>query len=177
MRKFKIIHDISTSQHSQAATLPSAIGHVFLKPHLYQFLVKREQLDPQSPILYLSRNTLICRALRRFCNSPETFKERFRKSMDKKIYSRRIRFIPLDIDADRLNYLLDEQDMRDFNDFLHEFMTELLTDSIHKHLNALDSDGNAKTAIIEFLEKYGLEDELDWESLKKAEYRLRHRRI
>lgn len=155
-------------------TMPQAIGHVFLKPHLLKFLQVRENLNASELVLDLRKNTLICRALQMCCQTPDDFGKRYRKALNKKTYSARIRFLPNRCDADRQAYFLDEQGIRDFNDILHNFMVELLNDRISEHVQNPTTDQNAKTAILNFCKEYRLDEtDFDWENLKKSEYRLR----
>jgi hypothetical protein len=108
------------------------------------------------------------------CQTPDEFAKRYRRELNKKTYSTRVRFLPTERDAGQQRYFLDEQAIRDFNDILHNFMIELLNDDIQKHLQNPASDQRAQTAILQFSKKYRLDDaDFDWENLKKSEYRLR----
>ncbi len=175
MRRFKTQN--IAAQTPTVAPLPSAIGHVYLKPHLYEFICIREKLTSCDTVLYLDRKTLICKLLRQLCQTPDTFSNRERRKLDKAVYSKKVKFIPLDADAEQMKYLLDEQANRQFNELLHDLMIEFLQDDISSHLADQNKDGEARTAIENFTQKYHISDtEFGYEALKQAEYRLRRKR-
>lgn len=145
------------------------IGCVMLKPHLYQFVVKTENLDakPNNTLIDIGRNTLISREIRFLAKE---FKQLKNLNIDRSIYSKKISFqLPYaDSDPDRIYF--DFQATIHLNKFLHQLMLEKLSTHIVNY-KALTRNPEVKYAYIDFLNTMDLD--MDWETLKKAEFRMR----
>jgi hypothetical protein len=147
------------------STIRPILGCVQLKIHLYNFLLSNENISlaAENPVLDICKNTLISRELRMYCRDHTSLRN---QDVNRKFFPVKLRFqLPInDPYPDRIFF--DSQATYEFNNFIHYY-------------NFLDFKGGmAKDGYLDFIQKNGLEKtDLDWESLKKAEFRLRKEKL
>lgn len=154
------------------------IGAVRLEKRLMRFVVKRENLDPQNPILDLSKSTIIREQLSNLLLTPDELRKQPARGI---AYTERLKFLvrPRDIDSSRI--LLDARNTMQFNRFLHRLFEELL----HEHIcnyRQFNKGKSAMNGVDSFLNSYQLtlddfpDVDFEHDSLIKADYRLRKSR-
>jgi hypothetical protein len=158
-----------------SSTIRPILGCVQLKPHLYNFLLSNENIPliAENPVLDICKNTLISRELRMYCRDHSTLRN---QDVNRKFFPVKLRFqLPInDPYPDRIFF--DSQATYEFNNFIHYYMIETLNRHVRNFLDF--TGGMAKDGYLDFIKKNGLEKtDLDWESLKKAEFRLRKEKL
>lgn len=146
-------------------------GHIFLKPHLLQFVIWLEKVDPEKP-MRLSSYSLVGLSFINF-----VFEDKF--SPTRETGSDVMGFTErLDFEMPRLRWAdgftrATVCNFGRFNQFLHHLLHEML---LARVMVATSVGRSEKAAIHDFLAEVGIEELVDVETVEKASYRLRVRR-
>lgn len=158
-----------------SSTIRPIFGCVQLKPHLYNFLLSNENISliAENPVLDICKNTLISRQLRTYCREYSTLRI---QDVNRKLFPVKLRFqLPVNDPYPEKIYF-DSQATNDFNNFIHYYMIETLNRHVRNFIEF--TGGMAKDGYLDFIQKNGLENsDIDWETLKKAEFRLRKEKL
>jgi hypothetical protein len=158
-----------------SSTIRPILGCVQLKPHLYNFLLSNENIPftAENPVLDICKNTLISRELRMFCRDHANLRN---EDVNKKLFTTKLRFqLPIN-DPYPGKIFFDSQATNDFNNFIHYYMIETLNRHVRNFIEF--TGGIAKDGYLDFIQKNGLQKtDVDWETLKKAEFRLRKEKL
>lgn len=149
-------------------------GSVLLESRLFRFVIARENLDVQSPILDLKNNTLICRELRHLLKTHDQIGKM--PSQLSRPCALRFEHRPEDVTKRRL--YLDAAATKHFNEFLRHLVAELSYGHVMNFVRLTNNE--AAAAYIDFLESHYLDahdivnsDFEIIESIKKSDFRLR----
>ena len=147
---------------------------VLLESRLFRFVIARENLDVQTPILDLNNNTLICRELRHLLKT----RDDIGKMPSQLSRPCALRFEHRAEDITKRRLYLDANATKHFNEFLRHLIAELSYGHVMNFVRLTNNEATA--AYIDFLESHYLDahDIMDndfniIESLKKGDFRLR----
>jgi hypothetical protein len=145
------------------------VGVVYLRPDLHSFLVKTENLDPNNPVLDLTKSHTIIRYQLRI-----TCKRMSDVNIDKKLenkFTKALKFIPSKGMIDRHRLYLDAGDTEKFNFFLQYLRNDFAR--IYTRVTLKPKKESLRSIYEDFLrDNYLDEEDFDIDGLKQAEFRL-----
>jgi hypothetical protein len=161
-----------------ASPKPTIFGKLYLQPWLWKFLLSVENLAANG-VLDVTKPSLIRAEIRNRLVT-KTQLGAGGDVMNRKKYSSVLRF-SMSLQHERsLRVYLTHTAQMDLNTILQKFFVELAHSHVRQAMKKNEmakTEAEKKTAVsvfYEFLDLYGItNDEIDWESLKKADFRLR----
>lgn len=148
------------------------LGIIYLKPDLHDFVVKRENLDVDNPILDLRGRSVIKHELRALCQKVDELNY---YDVNKRKYTRHIRFIP-DYSMTKMSRIfLDGKATAHFNRFLFHLRNEIAHEYAEIALTVYQTPKIKSFQL--FVEKYKIgNDEFDYEHLRRDVSRMNEAR-
>lgn len=166
----------------------TGLGALYLKKDLWYFLVHKENLNPNNPIIDLSGHSVIRFEVSSRCKTLSDVKK---SPINKRAYPSVIYYKPQKLAIEQGRIHLDAESIHQINLFIIYLRNELLHENVLHYAQAqgihLEEkyherkqgiariQGNVKiqNVFLKAQEKYGDVDIVDWETFKRAEYRLR----
>ena len=153
---------------------PPVVGSVRIEKRMLKFLIRRENLDLNNPVLDLSKPSVIREVLTLFLRTEEELKN---DNVATFLRRERLTFIPRQKYQKEMRIFLDANGTHHFNRFLHRQFEELLFEHIGNCV--LFTGKSALYGVESFLNQHRLtvddfpDVEFEHETLVKANYRLR----
>ena len=143
-----------------------------VKPYLLKFVQHIDNIKEDEP-LNLNNGGVVGNVLKGYLTTKMKLQRRETKksyaSLEKEYTA--ILWYEVYDDLKQFNsFYISKKSIVAFNTFLHRLFHEML---LFKIMEGLEEGINAKDTTIRFMEKFGIEDTVDVDSLKKANYRLR----
>lgn len=146
----------------------NTFGIVYLKADLFAFLVQREKLNPDNPVLDLSGRSVIKHELRSVCQKIENLHW---YEVNKRKYTHQMKFIPNHEMVKMEKLFLDGQATAHFNRFLFHLRNELAEEYAEAVMSILPVP--KIHTLKKFTEKYAIgNNEFDYEHLRRDVSRM-----